>query len=279
VDLPSRLKARHACVAVPGAEAVVRVLTFPGRVDTELDGKVVESIGVEAPEEHRIGYKILTEGHGRTETRVLAVALPEADAAAGISLLPSSGLPAPYSVVLAGLATMSCFLHGPGARQPHETVGVVDFGGGTTLFTLIREGAPVLIRKFDRGTDTVLARVRKTLSVDGETAEGIISDGSFDISQTVAEVLDPLLRQFVVSRDFIERREDCHLQGMYVAGGLAASRDALNAVKTSMGVDVAAWNPFEDLAVSPQAVPEGLAGREWRFTAAVGAVLGTFEET
>ena len=154
----------------------------------------------------------------------------------------------------------------------------MDFGDTTSSFAIFNNGLLALVRRFDVGTDTILEKIQESLGVDRDTAKGIIADGAFDISQPVSEVLEPLIKQIMVSRDFVERREDCHISKIYVSGGLVISRDSLDEMRASVGVDVDPWSPFDKLHVQPDAVPENLVGQEWRFSAAVGAALGLFEE-
>lgn len=278
LELPPKLKARYACLAIPGEESIVKLLSFPGQFDAAAEEKVVDNMGLDDPGKYRISYKVINEGHGKSEARVLTVAVPETLAQTGPMLLPI-GLPAPFSLEIAGLAAITSFLHGPAAQHEEEAVGVVDFGDSMSSFALFNKNVLALIRRFGIGTNSILDKVQESLGVDRETAQGIIADGSFDISQSVGEVLEPLIKQLVVSRDFVERRENCHITKMYVSGGLIVSRDSLDEMKSSMGVDIDFWNPFDGLTVMPDAVPENLKGQEWRFPAAVGACLATFEET
>lgn len=275
--LPPRLKGRYACLAVAGEKTVIKFMSFPGHFDEAAEEKVVQNMGLEDPNEYRIGYRLISEGHGKSESRVLGVAVPEIEARTAVMLLPI-GLPAPFSLEVSGLATMTCFMHGPGSQHEHDSVGVIDFGARVSTFVLFNKGIPALTRRFDVGTNALLDRVQDTLGVDRETAEGIVSDGAFDVSQSVAEVMEPLVKQLAVSRDFVERRENCRVVKMYVSGGLVASRNSLDELASSLGIEVNLWNPFEGLTIMPGALPENLVGKEWRFSAAIGACLATFEE-
>jgi Tfp pilus assembly PilM family ATPase len=173
---------------------------------------------------------------------------------------------------------MTAFMNGPVAEREKGTLGLIEFGETSSLFAFFHRGSPVLIRKLDRGTNALLDKVEATLGVDRATANGIISDGSFDISAATEDVMQPLVRQLVVSRDFVERRENCKVDAIYLAGGLAASHDIQNEISGAMGVDVKTWNPFAGLTVAADALPEELEGQEWRFAASAGACMATFEE-
>jgi len=276
--LPAKLRARYACLAVSGEKAIIKLLGFPGHFGEQAEAAIVQNMGMENPDEYRIGYKLTTEGHGKLESKVLAVALSEYVAGAAVMLLPT-GLPAPFSLEVSGLAAMTAFLHTFGEDYRQSAVGVIDFGTESSSFALFNKGNLALFRRFDFGVNALMAKVQETLGVNEETAQGIVSDGSFDISQSVSEVMEPFVKQLIVSRDFIERRENCHIAKLYVSGGLVVSRDALDEMRSSIGLEVDSWNPFEKVTVLPGALPEDYSGREWQFAAAVGACLATFEET
>ncbi|MBN2302427.1 MAG: pilus assembly protein PilM [Lentisphaerae bacterium] len=276
--LPSKLKAKYASIALSGKNAVVKILSIPGAFDDSAIAKVVDNLNLDNPDEYRISYKLVVEGHGRSESRAMGVALPATQVSGVVSLF-HTGVPAPFSVEISGLATMSAFLHGPAAAHENDAVGVMDFGEESSTFALFNKNVLALVRRFDVGTSDVLRKVQESLGVDMETAQGIISDGSFDISQSVGEVMDPLVKQLIVSRDFVERRENCHVSKLYVAGGLVVSKDSLDEIRSSMELEVATWNPFDGMNMATDAIPRELVGQEWRFTAAVGACLATFEET
>lgn len=277
LNLPAKLKGKHACLAATGENAIIKLLSFPGHMGEDADSKVVENLGIEDASAYRISYKVIAEGHGRSESKVLAVALPDAQARVLPLLLPS-GVPVPFSIEVAGLAAMTAFLHACGPRHSGDAVGAIEFGTSMTTFTLFNKGALSLVRRFSFGTGAILDKVREKLGVDADTAQGIMTDGSFDISQPVNEAMDPLIKQLIVSRDFVERRENCHIGRIYVSGGLVASSNSMDEIKSLMEVEVERWNPFESLTVAPDAIPKELSGREWQFAAAVGACLGTFEE-
>jgi len=278
ISLPSALRGRYACLTTTGEDAVVKLLSFPGQFDERAEQRVVDNMGLDNPDDYRISYKLISEGHGRAESRVLTVALREEQAAA-IPMLVRTGLPAPFSLEIAALAEMAAFLNAAGSAHAGSAVGVIDFGATVTTFALFNRNVLALLRRFNFGTEALLEEVQSTLGVDRETAQGIVTDGSFDISQSVNQIVEPLVKQLIVSRDFVERRENCRIEAIYATGGLALSHDSLNEIRSSMDLEVQNWNPFDGLAGVEAALPEELKGQEWRFAAAVGACLGTFEET
>ncbi len=278
VTLPARVRSRCASLAVTGRHAVIKLVSFPGAIGADLVDRLPESMGIKDPDVYRISYRVVTEGHGRTESRVLAVALADEEASAAMAQF-GSGLPAPYSLEVSALASLTTFLHGYGEEYANTSVGVIDFGAAVTTLTILSKGAVVLIRRFDFGMRNLVARVHERLGVSEETAREIVADASFDISETVTELLGPVVSQFVLSRDFVERRENCHISRFHAAGGLATSRDVVDGLARALDVEIADWDPFRGLTVMPQAIDDAAAATRWRLAAATGAALATVGES
>ena len=276
--LPKNLLANYVAITVSGENAVVRILNMPGLSDASQipADQVREHVGL--GEEYRIGFVVASPGRGKQEAKVLVVGIPEQEAQAVLKMV-AVGAPAPFSIEVAGLSTLTAFLQGPGAQHVQEAVGVIESGAKVTFMALFNRGVLALVRKFDFGSESLLGKVQQQLGVDRDTAQGIISDGSFDISQPVHEVMDPFLRQLSISKDFVERREDCRIGKFYVSGGASLSRYWMDEIVNASGIEVVRWNPFADMQVASGAMPEALQGQESRFAAAVGACLGVFSES
>lgn len=280
LKLPKHLVAKYAAITVTGENAIVKLLSFPGRADAianEIETKIMEGMALENPDNYRVNYTLLTEGQSKTECRALAVAVPEVEARSACMLLPA-GIPVPRSIEVAGLAAMTAFLQSTGGKDSDGAAGMLEFGSAVSFFAVFNKKVPVLIRKFDVGGSLILEKVQESLGVDRPTAEGILADGSFDISQQMGDVMDGFVKQIMVSRDFVERRENCRVSKVYVSGGATKSRDWLAELKAALGYDVSVWSPFDALKVADGVLAENLKGQEGRFAAAVGAALATLME-
>jgi Tfp pilus assembly PilM family ATPase len=276
--LPKNLAARQVSISVTGKSALVKLLSFMGKTDAAIEAQLGEMMGIDKAAEFRISYRILTDGHGRTESKVLAIAIPEAEIQLALQLFPS-GVPAPYSIELSGLASLSSFLQGPVFQFPEETVGVIDFGAEVSFMAIFNKMTAVLVRKFDFGSNSILTRVQESMGVDADTALEIVSGGSIDLSQVFTDAMDPFIKQLVISRDFLERRENCRISRIFVCGGATVSRDWNTVVHNALGLPITPWNPFEAATIAPDAIPDELKGRETRFAAAMGAAWGTLDST
>lgn len=278
ISLSSELRARHAVLCTTAGDSIIKLLSFPGAFSQESEAQIVASLGIGDDDDYRIGYKVVTMGQGRSESSVLAVAMPDDAARLPLGLV-ASGLPVPFSVEISGLAAMSAFLNGPGADTADEFVGAIDFGATVSFFSLFNEGKLVLIRKFNFGMDPLVAKVQELLTVDNETARNILTDGSFDLSQPISEIMEPFIKQLIISRDFVERRYNGNVGRLFLSGGAVGSRDWVSELQAAFGMDVTVWNPFDIVTVDDGVDLSRFEGQESRFTAAIGAGLATFEET
>ena len=155
---------------------------------------------------------------------------------------------------------------------------MVDSGSRVSFLGIFNKGVLVLIRKLDFGTSAILKKLQERLGVDAETAQGIVADTSFDISQALHDSMEVFIRQMVISRDFVEGRENCHVARLYACGGAVHFRHWVSEVQSAVGLPTETWNPFEGFPAGPLAIPENVKGDASRFAAAVGAALGTIEE-
>lgn len=274
--LPKDLLTNYAALTMSGDGSSVRILSLQGHNAAEIDEeRVREHVGL--GQDYRVGFSVTVAGKGKQETKLLVVGMPEKEAQSVLDLV-AVGAPAPCSLELSGLSSLSSFLHGPGKAHEQDAVAVIEAGARLTFMALFNKGVLVLVRKFELGSETIVTKVQQQLNVDRDTARGIIFDGSFDISQSVRAVMDPFLRQLTISKDFVERREDCQVVKCYLSGGSSLLRYGIDEIRNATGIDSELWNPFGDLQVVEGAYPAELVGQEPRFAAAVGACLGVLEE-
>ena len=273
-ELPKSMASRYVAICIPGYDAIVKLLNLPGALTGQVEEQIREHMGVEEVP-YRFGYRIISQTH--SETRLLTVAIPESQVQAACAIFPS-GLPVPVTVELGGLAVMSAFLHGPGQTVQDEAVGVIEFGSRVTYFAFFKKCELILIRKFDFGHFSLLDRIEKSMGVDRQTAQDIVVDRSFDISQLVKDLADPFIKQLVISKHFVERRENCHISKIFVPDDPRVSRDWLNEIKAALGLDASTWHPFDGVKLMPEALPQKFEICRSQFAAALGAAYAMSEE-
>jgi Tfp pilus assembly PilM family ATPase len=251
----------------------IKLLSVPNLHGPGFEERLLSGLSLEDAKGRRIGYKVIVEGHGKQESVLLAVSLPESEAASVFQLFPS-GRPAPYSLEISGLAAISAFTAGPGVEHKAKAVAVLDIGTGSSCFAAFNRNVPVVCQRLDIGTRNVLLRVQESLGVDAETARGIVTDGAFDVSDIAGEVAGRLLNRIAVSRDFIERRDGCRLRTLYISGALGNAKEMIRQMESAF--EVVKWNPLDSLNKADGAIPSDTAEPSC-FAAAVGACLSTLE--
>jgi Tfp pilus assembly PilM family ATPase len=265
--------ANYVALALSAPTCVVRIVAHTGsHGSSEVNRQVRDQIGLD--ESYRLAS--LPSGQatkGKNENRVLAVAVPEKDAKEVLNLF-QDGAPAPCSLEISGLASLNAALSGPLVGSPDAPVCLLDCGSRVSMMVFMNKGAIILARKLDVGGDAVMERVQKHLGVEREMADSIISEGAIDISQAVRDVIDPFLRQMMISRDFVERQENCRVATTCITGGMSMSSYWVGEIRKGTGMNVQTWDPLVGLTVLPGAIPEKLQGQQFRFTAAIGAARG-----
>ncbi len=278
VTIPLAIRSNYAaiCLNVPGTS--LKLLTTPGAIDAAFDEKLARNLGLPEDTTDRLSYRVLAQGSGRSESRVLAVGLPEPESTNCVSLF-SSGLPAPWRFEASPVATLSAFEAGPVNAGEHETIGFIDFSARACGFSIFHKKSLVLLRRFDLGMEKVFNKITTSLNVDMATASNILADEAFDITDLLQDILQPLFSQLVVSREFIERRDSCSVQAIYLSGAFSSSDTAIQLIEHKLTIPVVPWNPFDIPNLSlPSPLPPELERQPWRFAAALGAALATFEE-
>lgn len=277
IGLPKHLLCRHAALCLPGKNALVKLLNIPGHLDDSAEAKIREDMGV-GEGDYRIGYKVLGHSHGRVETKLLTAALPESDFQSYLGCF-SSGWPVLVAAELAGVAAINAFISAYLENCADETLGVVQFEDDVSFFAFLHKKELVLIRKFDFGHNHILNAIQSRLNVNRETALNVAADQSFDISQMIKEVCDPFIRQMVISKHFVERRENCRVARIFIPGTVAASHRLAHEIRVASEAEVEEWDPCKAVVVSPEAVPPKLTGQHSLLAAAIGAGIGFFRGT
>lgn len=276
INLPKRMFARNAAMCVPGDQSLVKLLSFPGKLSDDPDPQIKALMGIQ-DRAYRVSYKTVGRVHGRpSETRLLALALPERTIESALAVFPS-GTPAPVSVEMEGFAAVTAFMHGHEGDISNSAVALVHHESRSTFLFFFCRGQLVLIRKLDFGCCDLLDKVQQSLGVDSVTAENIVRDGSFDISQLVKDVAEPFIKQLVMSKHYVERRENCDVSRVFVAEDL--SGNWLKDLHSELAVEMKSWNPFDGLNALPAAMAGEYLKSPSRFAAAVGAALGAFESS
>jgi Tfp pilus assembly PilM family ATPase len=265
-------------VAYTGARAVVRLLSVPGfsRQSVNADDLVRGQVGLDT--NYRLGYAVATQAsRGKQDVSLIAVGVPEEESSWLLQVVRNSG-PSPVSMEVSAMSCMTAFVHGPGSAASDQVVGLIEAGEQVTLMAVVKQGVPVLLRKFEFGHEQILERVGRQFSVDHDTAVNILRDRSFDVSQPVSDAMGGMLRQLAISKEFVERKAGAPVQNWYLSGGLALAAYWRAEIEHVVGAGVKVWNPLGNLLMAQDVWPDELVGQEPRFSAAIGLAIGALED-
>lgn len=270
------LAAHQVSVCLSGTNSIIRLITFPGRPEAQrlTEGALRDQIGVN--EDYRLSYRIFPSD-GKGETRLLAVAHPD-DKVAEVLKEFDQPQPAILSLEVSGLAALEAFMQGTEVRESDEAFGFIESGANTNLVGFFCKGQLVLLRKFDFGGDALIEKVQRNLGLERDVAEGLVSEGSFDLTDSVRELVDPFFRQLSISKDFVERHQRVRLKNMFVSGGMSLSQFWTRELSQKLGVNITPWNPFDQLPIQGK-IPPDLKKMGPRFSSAVGTAIGALIES
>ncbi len=234
----------------------------------------MERLGLPEGTVHRIGYEVVS-----TENRdqnVLAVSVPEKQTRWAVSLLPQ-GIPAPYSLQSSGAAALNCFARELTTHHADVPAIFVQVAGDVTHVAAFYKGRLAFYRQCQLGSHAIVRAIQDKLGIEEKLVPGALEDDLIDASAPIASAIDPLLRQLVLVREFVERKRSCRIEKILLSGSLLGTKYWNDPIVKVMGVAPATWNPLDTLPCQPGALAERVKGNESRFASAMGAALAVLE--
>jgi len=278
LELPRNMTTYYGCLSYTSPAAVVRMVNTPMAANEEMvsESKLRELLNV--TQEYRVSARLIKRGSGKQDSSLLVAAIPDDDARFLVNMFPS-GPPAPASLEVSGLAFVSAFLNARGAECKDETVCLLEAGETISHFVFLHKAEVVLVGKMPFGAQTLRKKLAADLGVDDELAANILSDRSINISSSLKSVLDPFVKQISISKDFIERHQSSRISKVYVSGGMSLLPSWSTEVEEMLNTDVVSWSPLEHIEFDSETVPEDMQSQLTRFSAAIGAAIGGFENS
>jgi len=275
--LPKVLQGRYAAISMNTLQTNIRLLAVPGGAEKIEQINFNEVMGISEGMDYRIGYEIIPSD-SRAETTFLAAAMPQTQASWAARLLPQ-GIPAPCSLQAGGVSALNAMSR---ALMPHHSgedgVLCVVASDETSGIVAFHKGILVLFRQCPIGSQTLARKVQERFGIETDMVSGVLDGGMIDASATIATTLAPLIRQFLLAREFLERKRMSRVEKILVCGELMGVKHWLTLLGADMGgVRPELWNPFTTLSVASGVLPERIQGMETRFAGAVGAALAVLE--
>lgn len=276
IELPRNISAYYGCLSYTSTAAVVRMINtqMPGNDEVIPETKLRELLNV--TDDFRVSARVIKRGKGRQDTSLLAAAIPADDVRFLLNMFPA-GPPAPASLEVSGLSFISAFLHARGAECNDTTVCLLETGETVSHFAFLNKGEVTLVGKMPFGARTLRDKLIEDLGVDDELAASILNDRSINISSSLSNILNPFIKQLSISKDFIERHQNCRVSKIYVSGGLSLLPSWSDELGTLLQSEVSHWSPLENIQCDPDIISDEMVQQATRFSAAIGAAIGGFD--
>lgn len=271
--LDKKLHTTYAAVCYSGRNAAIRFIDVPAKMATGklLEGRLRKQLSL--GQEFRVGSAIAKEGPADGDHQVLVVAAPETEVAAIRRMIPEER-PSILSLEVSGLAALHSFEHTQAAKAP-GAVCYIEAGAEVTMVSFLAGGRLALARKFDYGTQHIVARLRELLDLDEENALGLLYGDPAAVASAGEDPMASFIKQLVTSRQFVEKSENLPITACYASGGLSYSPYFMAQIHETLGVPVTIWNPLEENGI--KTYPRGLKGVESMFAGAMGAALAILQ--
>jgi Tfp pilus assembly PilM family ATPase len=272
IHVPKTLLTHYAALCYSGEHAFARVINLDSSKETPSEAYIREQLNVD--NKYRAVARPLGRIPGRQEWGFLGVAVPETTIKALLAQVPA-GPPAPFSIELASFANFTAWLHGASeAEKTQEAVCLIEGGESTTCFAFINKGTVCFVGKYNIGCRALRNQIREEMGMDDDLAASILRGDSIDISASISKVAGGLLRQLAISRDFMERHHKCQVRKIVMYGGVSGVPYFCHAVAESLSAELRRGDPFLNIQVDQEVLPERVLGQEYRLGGAVGAALG-----
>jgi Tfp pilus assembly PilM family ATPase len=271
LNLPVPLVAKYAAICIGTPRSTIRLLEIPLSPDRSPEEQIQQQFNLTG--DYRMGHFPLTTLGAKGFLKTVAVAIEEETVRHVLDQL-ATGLPAPHSLELSGLAALNAYLDHGVDGNPEEVVALIEGGARNVYLFILHRDRPVLIRKFDVGAATIAEQIRSQFELDAATAENALMTGAIDLSGVIRETMGEFLRQLVISKDYAEREENSRIRRVVLTGGLSRNEFWSRAISETLRLKAEAWNPFAGLSMAPGAYPERWRGHEGRWAAAIGAACG-----
>ncbi len=277
LQLPRNMSTYYASLAYTAPAAVVRLVNapLPGEDEALPESRLRELLNV--TDDFRVSAQLIKRGKGRQDSSFLAAAVPQNEVRQLLGMFPS-GPPAPASLEVSGLAFVAAFLNARGDECKDQAVCLFEAGESVSHFVFLNNLSIVLVGKLPFGARMMRKKLAEDLGVDDELAASILSDRSINISSSLASVLAPHLKQLTISKDFVERLQGCRISKVYVSGGLCLLPSISEEVGQMLHAEVGQWSPFENIVIENEALSPEMEKQATRFSAAIGAAIGGFQE-
>ncbi len=249
-------KRKNACVGIWGTAVIVKKITLSG-VEKQYIGDIIRD---EAEQyipfdinDINLGYFILENRSQSIESLDLLLIGAQKDFVFSYAeSIEMSGLHC-ATMDVSGFALANCFQMNYG-DLPGEVVGLLNFGGSVTNFTIVDNGDVVFSRDIPIGGMTYTTDIQKHLSISYEEAEGLKlsfsqgQPGPEELGGIIQTTTDAVVEELTRSLDFYNATAgEAPVQKFFITGGSSLVPNLQQSISTTLNANVQYLDPFSGI--------------------------------
>lgn len=257
----SQTRAKAAATALPGAVAIIKVISLPaGMNELDIDEQIRLEGGQYIPYSmDGVNFDFVVLGPDDTRPgydQVLLIACKREAVEDRVAILDKAGIQArvvdvePFTL----LAAYEHIAAQPGAVPLGQTVALIDVGATTTKVNVFQVGQPIYNREHSFGGDRLTEEIMRRYRLSREDASRMKRLGGLpeDYEQTVlAPFVDNLVIDLLRSLEFFQSSmPNAHVDQVMLFGGCAQIPGVSKALRERSQVPVTVANPFAGMDVA-----------------------------
>lgn len=273
LQMDKSLLSHYCAICYEGDQSVIRVVSLP-REEAERNNLPSIRKALNVNESFRCATSFIEKKADVKDPYYLGVGIPESDAAELLKHV-ASGPPAPVSLEISGLSALTAFWKQAGASDRSTCIALINIGEKQTVYSFYNQQKILLAAKFNLGGSALRKQIERDLGIKETLVREFITGESIDLSQTIKTVTAPFIRNFTISRDFIQRNHKTEVGHIYFSGE-GAYAPLIKQLTAALAVSGGLWNPF--LAVTDESeeqnITVALPDYPEHYAGAIGAALG-----
>ncbi len=255
-----KIKQKEVAISISGHSVIIKKIEMPLMRGEELEEQARWEAEQYIPyniNDVELDYQVLQRRPAESQMDLLLVAAKKEEINEYLDVVSQAGLKAVIMDIDA-FAMQNAWELNYG-NDVKGTVALVDIGASLTRLNIVRDGITMFIRDIGNGGKALTTEIQKELGITFEEAESYKVGTSHPASADVVpiEVNDLLERSSDALAAEIQRSIDFYLatvegqtlQGIFLAGGAAASHYIRNAISRRIGVPVNVIDVFRRVQI------------------------------
>jgi len=271
------LKKSVVSVAIHGSKLIARVVSMPILEEDELRQalKFEEEVYMPFPIEERVSdFAVLK----KRQSDQLVLLVGSRRSVVEEAIKPFLDAQVPLSVTdISGICLVNLFEFVNPKEKLSKASVLLDIGDQYTIFTIQKEGLPMLIRDISIGGKMFTEQIEDAFRISYNEAELLKCNPPEDKKEAILKATEPifyrLLEEVRVSMEYTGNLDIGEIAGMYVSGGGSRTVGLIGYFKKFLGIPVETWDPLVGFDVGKGVNRGNLETWKYSLHIALGAAL------